>query len=100
MLKFSRGLVGGKLIAKESLSLSATSKIQGIKRDMDYGYGFELGNEGQMPSFGHGGITSGVNFAFRYFPSEDLTFVIFNNQDNGAYDDLRKNVVKLITGAR
>ena len=67
---------------------------------MNYGYGFELNNEGQVSSFGHGGITSGVNFAFRYFPAEDLTFVIFNNQDNGAYDDLRKNVVKLITGAR
>lgn len=100
MLKFSRGLVAGKLIPKEALALSVTSKTRGIKSDMDYGYGFELGNEGQMSSFGHGGITSGVNFAFRYFPAEDLTFVVFNNQDNGAYDDLRKNVVKLITGAR
>jgi hypothetical protein len=26
--------------------------------------------------------------------------MIFCNQDNGAYDDLRKNIVKLITGDR
>lgn len=40
------------------------------------------------------------NFEFRYFPAEDLTFIAFNNQNNGAYDDLRKNIVKLITGWR
>jgi len=41
-----------------------------------------------------------VNFEFRYFPADDVTLVVFSNQDNGAYDDLRRNVTKLITGAR
>ncbi len=100
MLKFARSLIGGKLVAKDTLSTLTTTKTRAVNADMDYGYGFEIGNEGNVKSFGHGGIASGINFAFRYFPAEDLTVVMFNNQDNGAYDDLRKNIVKLITGVR
>jgi CubicO group peptidase (beta-lactamase class C family) len=100
MLKFARGLAGGKLVSKETLTLLTTTKTRAVNAMMDYGYGFEIGNEGRVYSFGHGGIARGTNFEFRYFPAEDLTFIAFNNQNNGAYDDLRKNIVKLITGAR
>ncbi len=100
MLKFARGLIGGKLVTKDALALLTASKTRGLDAQTDYGYGFELGNQGQVRSFGHGGIARGTNFAFQYFPAEDLTFIAFNNQDNGAYDDLRKNIVKLITGWR
>lgn len=100
MLKFARGFVGGKLVSKENLSMLTTSKIRGVTAQIDYGYGFELGNQGNVLSYGHGGITKGVNFEFRYFPQEDITFVIFCNQDNGAFDDLKKNIIKLITGHR
>lgn len=100
LLKFARELVGGKLVAKDTLALLTTTKTRGLNAMMDYGYGFEINNEGNVLSFGHGGIAGGANFAFRYFPVEDLTFIAFNNQNNGAYDDLRKNIVKLITGDR
>ncbi len=100
MLKFARGLTSGKLVAKDALALLTASKTRGLDAQTDYGYGFELGNQGQVRSFGHGGIARGTNFAFQYFPAEDLTFIAFNNQNNGAYDDLRKNIVKLITGWR
>jgi CubicO group peptidase (beta-lactamase class C family) len=100
MLRFARGLIAGKVVSPETLRLMTTSKTRSLAADTDYGYGFILGNEGNVRSYGHGGFTSGVNFEFRYFPREDLTLVVFCNQDNGAYDDLRKNVVKLITGAR
>ena len=53
-----------------------------------------------MSARGHGGIAPGVNFELRYYPKEDITFVIHSNQDNGAYDDLRRNIDKLITGDR
>ena len=66
----------------------------------DYGYGFILGKSAQEISYGHGGTAKGVNFEFRYFPNSDITFVIFSNQDNGAYDDLKRNTIKLITGER
>lgn len=100
MLKFARGLMSGKLVSKDMLSRLTTTKTREVNAMMDYGYGFEIGNEGNVKSFGHGGIARGTNFEFRYFPAEDLTFIAFNNQDNGAYDDLRKNIVKLITGER
>ena len=41
-----------------------------------------------------------MNFEFRYFPRQDITLIAFSNQDNGAYDDLRKNATRLITGER
>jgi hypothetical protein len=41
-----------------------------------------------------------VNFGFEYFPKQDGTFVIMSNKDSGAYDDLRKNALKLISGQR
>ncbi len=100
MLKFARGLTGGKLVTKEMLARMSATKVRGLDAQVDYGYGFELGNQGQVFSFGHGVIARGTNFEFRYFPAEDITFIAFNNQDNGAYDDLRKNIVKLITGWR
>ena len=59
---------------------------------MDYGYGFELGDKGQVRLSSHGGIAFGTSFAFL---AEDPASIAFNNQNNGAYDDLRKNLVKL-----
>ena len=50
-----------------------------------------------MSARGHGGIAPGVNFELRYYPKEDITFVILSNQDNGAYNDLRWHIDKLIT---
>jgi len=46
------------------------------------------------------GIAAGVDFEPRYFPTEDTTFVAFTHRDNGAFEDLRKNVIRLVTGAR
>lgn len=100
MLKFGRGLVAGKILSKENLSAMLASKTSGLAEASDYGYGFILSNEGNVPSYGHGGIARGVNFELRHFPQLDITFVAFCNQDNGAYDDLRMNIIKLITGAR
>ncbi|HKK21499.1 MAG TPA: serine hydrolase domain-containing protein, partial [candidate division Zixibacteria bacterium] len=101
MLEFAQGLRSGKILAL------ATLKEMTIRRNGDldglfpYGYGLMLTFDGaRLRSYGHAGIAPGVNFAFQYFPEQDLTFVIFSNQDNGAYDDLRKNIIKLITGDR
>ena len=100
MLRFTRGLVSGKVVTRETLAWMTRTSPVATPGSFDCGYGFLLNAEGQVPSFGHGGITAGVNFELRYFPSEDITFVAFSNQDNGAYDDLRKNVIRLVTGAR
>lgn len=102
ILRFSRALVEGKIVPPAVLREMTRSHTEGIpEAQMDYGLGFirERSADG-VPSFGHGGIASGVNFEYRYFPRSDITLVAFSNQDNGAYDSLRKTVTKLITGER
>jgi hypothetical protein len=101
MLKFARGLKAGTILTAATLSEMTQPRNVGLEDSYPYGYGFGLSlRRGKLESFGHGGQASGVNFEFKYFSAEDLTLVIFCNQDNGAFDDLRKNVTKLITGDR
>jgi CubicO group peptidase (beta-lactamase class C family) len=103
MLRFARGLVRGRIVSDSMLTVMTTSKTEGLegRNRLSYGYGFETERSaGGARSFGHGGIARGVNFAFRYFPDSDVTLLVFSNQDNGAYDDLRRNAIKLITGER
>lgn len=103
MLRFARGLVGGRIVSDSLLAVMTTSKTEGLagRNPLSYGYGFEAHKSGDaVRSFGHGGIAQGVNFAFSYFPDSDITLLVFSNQDNGAYDDLRRNATKLITGER
>jgi CubicO group peptidase (beta-lactamase class C family) len=100
ILAFSRGLLSGKLVKPETFGLLTTAKNKGLQAPFDYGYGFILDEESAGASFGHGGTARGINFAFRTFPETGITFVLFCNQDNGAFDDLRRNTIKLITGKR
>lgn len=102
ILKFSDALRNNKIVSHKTFENMISAKNGGIKEpmDFDYGYGFEIEKSAQEISYGHGGITGGVNFEFKYFPQLDITLILFCNQNNGAYDDLKKNTVKLITGAR
>lgn len=100
ILKFSLALKSHKLISEESFKNMISDKTKGLKDATGYGYGFILNKYPGTTSYGHGGIAPGVNFDFEYFPESDITFIIFSNQDNGAFDDLRKNSIKLITGER
>lgn len=100
ILKFSLALKSNLIVKAESFKKMTTPKNKELKSTEDYGYGFIIQKQAQEISYGHGGTAGGVNFEYRYFPNQDITLVIFNNQNNGAYDDLRKNVTKLITGER
>lgn len=101
MLIFARGLTRGEIVDGAALAIMTTPKNAGLDDSYPYGYGFTLNVKGQrVISYGHGGIAPGVNFELQYFQAEDITMILFSNQDNGAYDDLRKNIIKLITGDR
>lgn len=100
MLRFIQALKSGKLVSAATLKTMTASKTASLPGGMDYGYGFILGRSGQETYFGHGGTARGVNFELAYFPASDTTLVMFCNQDNGAYDDLKKNLIKLISGYR
>jgi CubicO group peptidase (beta-lactamase class C family) len=101
MLKFALGLKAGRILSLASLNEMTRPKNSKFDSAYPYGSGFELTfRHNKLESFGHGGQAPGVNFDFRYFPDEELTMVVFCNQDNGAFDDLRRNVTRLITGNR
>lgn len=101
MIKFSSALKNNVLVSHKEIDNMTRDKVYGLKDAIGYGYGFEISKYGKNGiSYGHGGISRGVNFEYRYFPEFDITLVISCNQDNGAFDDLKKNSVKLITGDR
>lgn len=100
MLRFAAALKQNRFVTAATLREMVSDQIGGLKDAFPYGLGFIPQKNSGMVSYGHGGIAPGVNFEFRYFPSEDVTLVVFCNQNNGAYDDLKKNMIKLITGDR
>ncbi len=101
MVRFSQALTNGALLSGEMLDVISTSTLAGVPDALDdFGYGFQLSTQGQTDFFGHGGLARGVNFGFEIVRARDLTLVMFSNQDNGAFDDLKKNVMKLISGFR
>jgi len=100
MLRFARALVSGKLVKAETLKLMTTSKTAGMSDALDYGFGFIVNRHESGSSFGHGGIANGTDFDLEIFPDKDLTFIIFANRGAPAFDTLKRNAIKLITGER
>ncbi len=101
MLRFMRGLTRNTIVAPVTLQEMVTPRNLELEPAYPYGYGFALAlRSGRVISYGHAGQAPGINFEARYYPDDDITMVVFCNQDNGAYDDLRRNIDKLITGDR
>lgn len=100
MLLFSKALTSNKLVSAESLNLMTTDWTIGTKDADPCGLGLLLQKHEQESSFGHGGTAGGVNFEYRFFPKMGIALLVFNNQNNGAYDDLKRNALKLISGER
>lgn len=100
IFKFSMALRGGKLLNPTSFSKMIAVQNAPFHDLEGYGYGLILDTKPNRKSYGHGGTADGANFEFRYFPDKDITLIILNNQNNGAYDDLKRNVIKLITDER
>lgn len=100
ILNFSLALRDNKLVHAETFRNMIAVKNNELNTPEDYGYGFIIQKSAQEITYGHGGTAQGVNFEFRYFPNQDITLVVFCNQNNGAYDDLKRNAIKLISGDR
>mgnify|MGYP001401777591 CR=1 FL=1 len=100
MLNFSEALRTNHIVSFETFQNMITIQNKGFDVTEDYGYGFILQTFANEKTYGHGGTAKGVNFEFRYFPIQEITLIVFSNQDNGAYDDLKRNTIKLISGER
>lgn len=55
LLRFIRGLLAGKVLRPETVTLMTTSKTARFEQGFEYGYGFEVTRHKQTLSFGHGG---------------------------------------------
>lgn len=100
ILKFSNALRNDLIVSRDTFKELIKVQNTGFDSQMKYGYGFIPEKYELENSYGHGGTAAGVNFEFRYFPQQDITLVVFSNQNNGAYDDLKRNSIKLISGMR
>lgn len=100
LLSFTQALRQSQLVSRATLMQMIANANGALPGELRYGLGFIPEKHGKFDSFGHGGIAPGVNFEYRYFAAIDVTLVIFSNQDNGAYDDLRKTATRLISGER
>jgi CubicO group peptidase (beta-lactamase class C family) len=75
LLRFAQALRAGKLLSPE-MTAEATRLHSGWQ-----GLGFEVMGEGDMLSFGHGGMAPGMNAHFRVYPALDYTVVVLSNLD-------------------
>jgi D-alanyl-D-alanine carboxypeptidase len=79
LLLFARALDSGKLISKAMLK-EATTPPAGQR----YGYGLMLMENGPIDSFGHGGLSAGVNAEVRIVPRLGYVVVGLSNFDHPA----------------
>ncbi len=56
---------------------------------LGYGLGFETEANACYSSYGHSGVTAGINAVARYYPQGDLTIIILANRDGIAADASR-----------
>ncbi|MEZ4648418.1 MAG: serine hydrolase domain-containing protein [Candidatus Eisenbacteria bacterium] len=107
LLRLVRALVGGTLVRPETLAEMTTPQPPFASADDPYegGHAYGLGlllerSDTGTLSWGHEGFAPGVNFELRHFPADDVTFVLFCNQENDAFDELNQTVRNIITGDR
>ena len=80
MVKFSRALLGYKLLDKKHTELITTGKVDGPGGGR-YGYGFGDNSTGGKRSVGHNGGAPGIAADFAMFPDSGYTAVALMNSD-------------------
>lgn len=79
MYEFSRALLAGRLVSKQSLELMIKTDRTGPGDLVDhYGYGVMTDLIHGVPYFGHDGGVWGVNAVFRMTPAHDVIIVLSN----------------------
>jgi CubicO group peptidase (beta-lactamase class C family) len=81
MLKFSTALKEYTLLSKEYTDLIMSGKVHTPMGE--YGYGFEILDEGGYRTVGHSGGAPGISAVFRILTDENYTVVILSNYDEG-----------------
>jgi D-alanyl-D-alanine carboxypeptidase len=81
LLRFSRGLFGGKLVSAESLRQMTTPPTLANGRRSAYGLGLRVQRTPEGPRYSHYGLVPGFTASLSYLPSRGLHLATMTNTE-------------------
>ena len=94
LLKWERGLFGGKVLAALQMK-EMTTPFKG-----DYGCGLFIANTGGHQEISHGGGIEGFNTDLAYYPTEQMTIIVLANLNGSAPDEIAKQLAAVMHGGK
>jgi len=92
LLKWERGLFGGKVLSEESLKRMTTPGLG------DYGLGLFIRNSDGVRTISHGGGIEGFNTSLAYVPERRLAVIVLSNMNGGAIGPVSDDLMKVALG--
>lgn len=94
LLKWERGLFGGKVLSAESLKEMTTPYKN------DYAFGLMVTTKNGRKEIAHGGGIQGFNTAVAYWPDDQLTVIVLANLNGNAPDEIAAQLADTIHGEK
>ncbi len=94
LLKWERGLFGGKVLAAASLTKMTTPFKE------NYGFGLFIQTKGGHKVIEHGGGIEGFNTSLAFYPDDRLTVIVLCNVNGPAADDMADDLGKVGLGQK
>ncbi len=92
LLRWERGLFGGKILSEASLKKMITP----FKND--YAFGVIVNEADGRKRMSHGGGIEGFNTSLAYYPGSEVVTVVLSNLNTGAVDEIGRNLARLAHG--
>lgn len=92
LLKWERGLFGGKVLSADSLKLMTTAGKG------DYGLGVGVSKNGELTVIAHGGGIEGFNTNLMYVPEKKICVVVLANVNGGAPGQMGGQLLDVVLG--
>jgi len=94
LMKWERGLFGGKLLSSASLKEMTTPFKQ------NYAFGLAVSSVNGRKKIDHGGGIEGFNTELAYWPDDQLTVVVLGNLNGNAPDQIAAQLAATIHGEK
>src|SRR5215207_3831472 len=98
LIAFSRALWSGKLVSQALVRQFTTGQVA-MGPQMQYAFGFGVGNTGGWRHVGHNGGIPGANAEFTLFPVKGIDVVVLANIVGPAATDVIRRIVGVLTAA-
>ena len=94
LLKWERGLFGGKVLSAQSLKEMTTPFKS------NYAFGLNITESNGRKKIDHGGGIEGFNTEVAYYPEDQLTVIALANLNGGAPDEIANQLAAIIHGEK